>query len=397
MIDIRNKKDCSGCKACMQICPRHCISFKEDREGFVYPIINHLQCIDCHLCEKVCPFHSVGQASAPVKVYAAYNRNIEDRAKSSSGGMFILMAKNVIENGGVVFGAVFDESWMVKHTYSETIEGVYAMLQSKYAQSDIGNSFIEVKKFLTEGRQVLFCGTPCQVAGLNHFLRKDYPNLITVDFLCHGVPSPGVWRKYVEKEIIPLAPCARAGKNSVLNLSINAVSVITDIEFRDKSYRGWKKYSFVVRQKSASKADKNTVLLSDSHYDNPYMRGFLSDVFLRPSCYDCKCKNGRSGSDITIGDFWCADKVDKNIDDDKGLSLILINNSDKVLLDESKCYYKEFLYESIRHLNGGFVEKHKKKLIRRLSFYFLYRFLNMSNSLRFSLFITNMIYKILNK
>ena len=397
MIEVKNKKMCCGCKACAQICPRHCITFKEDNEGFAYPFINKNKCINCHLCEKICPFQYDKKETTPVRVYAAYNKNPEERRKSSSGGMFILMAQNVIDSGGVVFGAVFDETWMVKHIYAETIEDVYPMLQSKYVQSDVGNSYSQVRDFLKHGRIVLFCGTPCQVSGLKHFLRKDYPNLITVDFLCHGVPSPGVWRKYLKAEIFPLAQSARTGKNSVLNLSINAVSVITDIEFRDKSYRGWKKYSFVVRQKSTSKVDKNTVLLSDSHYTNPFMKGFLSDVFLRPSCYDCKCKNGKSGSDVTLGDFWCADKVDEKIDDDKGLSLILINNPDKILLDEGKCHYKEFPFEAIRHLNGGFVEKHKINRIRRLSFYILYRYFNMSNSLKYSTLINNEIHKLFKK
>ena len=308
--------------------------------------------------------------------------------------MFILLARKTIEANGVVFGAVFDKDWNVKHTYTETLAWLWPMLQSKYVQSNIGDSYINVRSFLKQGRKVLFCGTPCQVLGLKRFLRKDYANLLTVDFLCHGVPSPGVWKKYVERELKPLARSATAGKNSVCHLSIDSVSDLSDIEFRDKSYYGWKKYGFVVRQKSPSKGDQNTVLLSDNHYTNPYMRGFLSDTFLRPSCYDCKCKNGRSGSDLTLGDFWCAEQVDKDIDDDKGLSLVLINHPEKVELDEQSYYQKEFAYESIKHLNGGFVEQHPCNLIRRFVFYRLYGFMDMSQSLKYSLFVDRLVRKL---
>lgn len=387
MIEIKDKKECCGCQACVQACPKQCISFLMDNEGFFYPRVNAKDCIDCHLCEKVCPVKNENECIRPKYVIGAYNHNADERSKSSSGGIFILLAKQIIGEDGVVFGAVFDESWNVKHTYTETIEGIYPMLQSKYVQSNICASYIKVKNFLKQGKKVLFCGTPCQVLGLKKFLRKDYYNLITVDFLCHGVPSPGVWSKYVEREIFPLAQSATAGRNSVLNLSINTVSDISDIEFRDKSFYGWKKYGFVVRQKSPSKGDQNTVLLSDSHYANPYMKGFLSDVFLRPSCYDCKCKNGRSGSDLTLGDFWCADKVDENIDDDKGLSLVLINNPNRIRIDKKKYFQKEFPYDSVKALNGGFVEKHSCNRMRRYAFYQLYRYLNMSGSLKYSLLI----------
>ena len=250
-----------------------------------------------------------------------------------------------------------------------------------------------VKNFLKQGRKVLFCGTPCQVLGLKKFLRKEYGNLFTVDFLCHGVPSPGVWRMYVDRELLPLARSATVGKNSVLNLSLNSMSVLSDIEFRDKSYYGWKKYGFIVRGKSVSKTDQNTVLLSDDHYTNPYMQGFLSDIFLRPSCYDCKCKNGKSGSDLTLGDFWCAEKVDSYIDDDKGLSLVLVNNPQRMQIDKSLYFQKEFFFKDVKNLNGGFQEKHHCNKVRRYLFYRFYRHLNMAYSLKYSLLVDKVISK----
>lgn len=216
MIEIKDKKDCCGCRACVQICPKDCISFLMDEEGFSYPKVNESDCIDCHLCEKVCPIKNENPQIEPKEVIGAYNLNEDERSLSSSGGMFILLAKKTIAENGVVFGAVFDEEWNVKHTYTETKEGIFAMLQSKYVQSNIGDSYINVRSFLKQGRKVLFCGTPCQVLGLKRFLRKDYANLLTVDFLCHGVPSPGVWKKYVERELKPLARSATAGKNTVL-------------------------------------------------------------------------------------------------------------------------------------------------------------------------------------
>lgn len=393
MIEVKDKKLCCGCQACVQVCPRKCVSFLVDNEGFFYPKVDKSKCIDCHLCEKVCPVNNDETQKEPQKVIAAYNMNPVERSKSSSGGVFILLAKSIIEENGVVFGAIFDQEWNVKHAYTETLDGIYPMLQSKYVQSSIGDSYVKVKYFLKQGRKVLFCGTPCQVLGLKKFLRKEYEKLFTVDFLCHGVPSPGVWRMYVERELLPLARSATVGKNSVLILSLNSMSVLSDIEFRDKAYYGWKKYGFVVRGKSASKADQNTVLLSEDHYTNPYMQGFLSDIFLRPSCYDCKCKNGKSGSDLTLGDFWCAEKVDSYIDDDNGLSLVLINNPQKMQIGKSLCFQREFLFKDVKNLNGGFQEKHHCNKVRRYLFYRFYSHLNMSHSLRYSL----LLYKVVSK
>lgn len=367
MIKIQNKQDCCGCSACVQRCPKHCISMKEDEEGFLYPVVDETVCIDCGLCEKVCPIINRPEKLPVMKVFAVKNRNEEERMASSSGGVFIALAKKVIEQGGVVFGAVFDGNWEVKHTYAETLDGVKPMIGSKYVQSRIEESFCHAEKFLKEGRKVLFTGSPCQITALHNYLRKDYPNLLSVDFLCHGVPSPGVWRKYLE-EMSSLSAFKAAGKNSVLSSSIKSVPVITGIEFRDKTLHGWKKYSFVVRG-SAPKADKNTVLLSDIHYDNPYMKGFLADVYLRPSCYRCRCKNGVSHSDLTIGDFWGVPKVMPDFDDDKGVGIVLLNT------DKGKCIFDtldmgtratDIAAASI--FNGGFKENVKMHP-KRMEFY----------------------------
>lgn len=378
MIHITDKKNCCGCSACVQRCPKQCIRLEEDTEGFLYPQVDEETCINCGLCEKVCPILNQVDKLSVLEVLAVKNPNDEERMNSSSGGVFLPLAREVINQGGVVFGAVYDESWEVHHVYAEKIEDVYPMMGSKYLQSKIGNSFKDAERFLKQGREVLFVGSPCQIAGLRTYLRnKQYPNLLAVDFLCHGVPSPGVWRRYLAetyggynaKEQSRLQ--ATAGKNSVLLSSLNATSPIGDIKFRDKCESGWKKYRFVVRQKSASKADQNTVLSSDIHYDNPFMRGFLSDIYLRPSCYACKCKNGVNHSDMTIADFWGINQVAPEFDDDKGVGLVLLNTK------KGEDYFSRLsmnvlpsTLEQAHFYNGGFNE-HTKAHPKRDKFFML--------------------------
>ena len=354
MIKIQDKRDCCGCAACVQRCPKHCVSLKEDGEGFLYPVVDESVCINCGLCEKVCQIINRAEKLPVKEVLAVKNRNEAERMASSSGGVFIALAKKTLEKGGVVFGAVFDDNWEVKHTYAETLEGVRPMMGSKYVQSRMGSCYREAEAFLKQGREVLFTGSPCQIAGLRGYLRKDYPNLLAVDFLCHGVPSPGVWRKYLNEALPGTARRAAAGKNTVLSSSLKSAPVITGIEFRDKTLHGWKKYSFVVLG-STSEADKNKVLLSDIHNNNPYMRGFLSDIYLRPSCYRCKCKNGVSHSDLTIGDFWGVPVAMPDFDDDKGVGLVLVNtDKGKAAFGTLDMEVRSTNIDAARVYNGGF-------------------------------------------
>ena len=356
MIKIQDKRDCCGCAACVQRCPKRCISLNEDEEGFLYPVVDESVCINCGLCEKVCPIINRAEKLPVKEVLAVKNRNEAERMASSSGGVFIALARNTIEKGGVVFGAVFDENWEVKHAYAETLDGVRPMMGSKYVQSRIESSYCEAEKFLKQGREVLFTGSPCQIAGLRCYLRRDYPNLLAVDFLCHGVPSPGVWRRYLNEALPGAARRAAAGKNTVLSSSLKSAPVITGIEFRDKTLHGWKKYSFVVRG-AASKADKNSVFLSDIFSQNPYMRGFLSDIYLRPSCYQCRCKNGVSHSDLTIGDFWGVPKAMPDFDDDKGIGLVLVNtDKGKVVFSALNMDVRLTTIDAAKVGNGGFNE-----------------------------------------
>lgn len=299
MIRIEKKVNCCGCSACVQSCPKQCITMREDDEGFLYPVVDEKECINCGLCEKVCPVINQNQSKEPLKTIATINPNEETRLKSSSGGVFTMLAEKNINEGGVVFGAEFDENWNVKHGYTETIAGLESLRRSKYVQSNIGESFKQAELFLKQGRKVLFSGTPCQVAGLKLYLRKEYDNLLTVDVACHGVPSPMVWRDYL---------------NEVTHCNIKS---ITNISFRSKQ-TGWKNYSIEISK-------SNSKVVCECAGKNLYMQGFLSNLFLRPSCYFCPSKCGRSGADITLADYWGVDTFTPAMDDDKGTSLVLVN------------------------------------------------------------------------
>lgn len=357
MIEITDKSLCCGCNACVQRCPKHCITMNEDEEGFFYPSVDPSTCIDCGLCEKVCPIQNAGTGIMPVQVLAAKNRDENIRMHSSSGGVFHALACTVIQHGGIVFGAVYSNAWEVEITYTDNLEGIKLMMGSKYVQAKVGDAYQKAEQFLKQGREVLFTGTPCQIAGLRHFLHnKEYENLLAVDFLCHGVPSPGVWRRYLSDTFGDhSARRAAVGKNTVLNSSLNAIPAITGIAFRDKSLYGWKKFSFVVRGKSAFKADSNSVLLSDMHQNNPYMKGFLSNLYLRPSCYNCHCKEGVNHSDLTIADFWGVDKLMPDFDDDKGVGLVLVyTGKGRNTFDSLDMDIREANFEEAVSRNGGY-------------------------------------------
>ena len=211
----------------------------EDGEGFLYPQIDNSKCIQCGVCEKVCAVLHKERSRIPISIYVAKNANENIRMESSSGGIFTLIAEHILSEGGVVFGAKFNERWEVIHDYTETVKGLAEFRGSKYVQSSIGNTFQQVKLFLKAGRKVLFTGTPCQIIGLKKYLRKEYENLLTIDFICHGVPSPKVWRTYLEESLSnkrdsKYYPFFESEKNS-----------INKIEFRSK-LTGWKNYSFVL-------------------------------------------------------------------------------------------------------------------------------------------------------
>ena len=199
MINIENKKECVGCAACENVCPRNAINMVEDEEGFVYPKINNKFCISCGLCENVCPMLNEKKESEILpKAYAAYNINEEIRIKSSSGGIFTEIAKSIIEKNGIIFSAIFDKEFNVLHEEITNEKDLEKARGSKYIQSLIGDCYKKAKQYLENGKYVLFTGTPCQIEGLYSFLKKDYENLYTQDLICHGVPSKILWKKYLE-------------------------------------------------------------------------------------------------------------------------------------------------------------------------------------------------------
>lgn len=340
MIKILNKQDCCGCSACVQRCPKQCITLHEDEEGFLYPQVDMVTCINCGLCEKVCPVLHQAEERAPLEVYAAKNPNEEIRHESSSGGIFTLLAEQIIDAGGVVFGVKWNEHFEAVHAFTETKEGLAAFRGSKYVQSQVGDTFKQAEKFLKQGRQVLYSGTPCQIAALKLYLRKEYENLLAVDIICHGAPSPGVFRWYLSEEITQEA-ARQSGEKIQFRSSLPIPSIakadvlareqgfkIEDIRFRDKRV-GWKKFSFVLSLKPLSKVitagEKNSVSLSYILHENSFMKGFLRNIYLRPSCYACPAKGGKSGSDITLADYWGIQHLMPKFDDDRGVSALTIN------------------------------------------------------------------------
>lgn len=297
---LKSKKDCMGCHGCANICPVNCISMESDEEGFLYPRVDDSSCIKCNKCINVCPIINKSEANNSPIAYSCVNNDERTRMESSSGGIFTLVAENVIDLGGVVFGAGFSNEFQVQHYYVETKEQIAEFRGSKYVQSRVGNAYKEAREFLRTGRVVLFTGTPCQIAGLEMFLEKPYKNLLKLDIICHGVPSPVLWQKYIQ---------FRESESG------NATQGIT---FRKKD-EGWKQFSMSFLFNNSIEYRKN--LRKDL-----YLRAFLKDVCLRPSCYDCNFKGLNRQSDITLADFWGIQNVLPEMDDDKGTSLVFVNS-----------------------------------------------------------------------
>lgn len=316
-ISLPSKQLCCGCAACANACPKGAISMQPDEEGFLYPHVDSASCVNCGLCEKVCPvLHSPVLKAAPA-AYAAKINDTDTLAKSSSGGMFSALALPILKQGGVVFGAGFDKEWNVCHQYVETAEDLDKLRRSKYVQSDIGTTFRQAKQFLDADHPVLFTGTPCQIAGLKNYLDKEYENLLTADIICHGVPSPAVWQKFL-KESFPR-------------------STIQAVNFRDKLI-GWNKFylSFVTnmgyRIHGATKSWTDylldfslfSVLTPLVHY-NIFLKSFLKELINRPSCHQCHFKGIKSRADFTLGDLWgkWPDSILSKQDKKRGVSVVI--------------------------------------------------------------------------
>lgn len=349
MIQIVDKQNCCGCYACYNICPPKCIHMQADVDGFWYPVVEIDECTECGLCEQICPILKEKSADnyQPL-AYACINNNEAIRLESSSGGLFSLIAEQVIEDGGVVFGASFNKELEVEHSFVETKEELGKLRGSKYVQSRIGETYKKAKEILDLGRKVLFTGTPCQIGGLKSYLGKSYSNLLCVDIVCHGVPSPLVWKKYVDYR------------------QEKAGSAVQRISFRRKD-DGWKRFS-------VSFLFKNNTEYRETMDKDLFMRAFLKDVCLRPSCYACGFKTIHRQSDITLADFWGIQNILPDMDDDKGTSLIFVNSkAGQAIIEQivDKMQYKEVdIVEAVRYnpaaIKSAVANPHREKFFEEL-------------------------------
>lgn len=329
MINIENKQDCCGCNACGDACTHNAITFKTDIEGFWYPEIDTSKCTGCGLCEKVCPIINIGQLKKndyekPAHVLAAINKNMYVRWNSTSGGAFSALAEAMYAQGGYVSGALYNDDFTVRNYVSNNHDDLDRLRSSKYLQSRAEGLFKEIRALLKAGEKVLACGTPCQMAALRSFLRKDYDNLIIVDFICRGVNSPKVYRAYLD------------------SLERRYGSKVVYVKAKNKEL-GWRNLTRKV-------TFANGQSYYGVHMQDDFRRGYHTNVFCRPSCYDCKFKGFPRIADITIADYWGIEKVDKNLDNNIGTSMILLNSKKGEAyfgLVKDKLEYRETPFEAI--------------------------------------------------
>lgn len=301
MIEIKDKYKCTGCTACYSICPHGAISMDYDKLGHSYPVVNRDLCVDCSLCELVCPFLNTEKMptdadSESTTIKAVYNKNETIRSKSTSGGIFSIFAKYVLYQNGVVYAARFDENFKIIHSAFDNILDIDAYRGSKYAQSDLGDTFKKIKKDLKK-RKVLFVGTPCQVAGLKSYLRRENKNLLTCDFICMGISSPIVWKEY-------------------LNTYWKAKG-LRKIVFKDKR-DGWHQWKMLIEDQEGEHLRLGM--------NDPFFYGYLTHLTFRPSCFKCPYRQIKHLSDFTIADCWGIDKVNPLFDDNKGCTTLILQN-----------------------------------------------------------------------
>ena len=351
MINIQNKIDCCGCNACGDICVKNAITFKTDIEGFGYPKVDTGKCIDCGLCEKVCPIINSknlkkNDSEKPLHTIAAINKNMKVRWDSTSGGAFSALAEVMYSQDGYVSGALYNDDFSVHNYVSNNPNDLEKLRSSKYLQSKAEGLYAEIRSLLKNGQKVLACGTPCQMAALRSFLQKDYENLIIVDFICRGVNSPKVYRAYLD------------------SLEKKYDSKVVYVKAKNKEL-GWRNLT-----------RKVTFANGQSYYgvymDDDFRRGYHTNVFCRPSCYDCKFKGFPRIADITIADYWGIEKVDKNLDNNIGTSMILLNSKKgESYFEEVKQYleYKETPFEAILGGNKALTKSIEPAKIDRKAFF----------------------------
>ena len=303
---LADRKTCTGCSACANACPMKCIGMKEDAYGFLFPVImNESACISCGTCRKVCPVQSnTERKNVEPKAYAAFSKDDDLRMESSSGGVFSELADEVLKLGGAVYGASYSDIFEIRHICVEKRDDLWKLRGAKYAESELGYIFVDIENRLKEGKPVLFAGTPCQTTGLKCFLKRDYENLFLVDFICHGIPSPMVWREYVKYR-------AKHDADGELPVEIN---------LREKS-SGWSRYQYSNYFRYPEGKEYREISTK-----SVYMKLFTEDYITRESCGNCKFKGYSRCSDITLGDFWGIWNIYSEMDDNKGTSAVLIQS-----------------------------------------------------------------------
>lgn len=294
---------CTGCGACAASCPLNCIEMLPDREGFRYPVVDTARCVSCRTCEEACPVCHALPPQAEPEAYGVKHKDDRIRSGSSSGGVFPTLATSVLENGGAVCGAAYTDTFAAEHRIIEDIAGLGRLQGAKYTQSPAERLFPEIRRILESSRPLLFAGTPCQTAGLRAYLGQDYANLILVDMICHGVPSPLAWEKYL---------AYRKEKDA-------EGAAIVSVNQRDK-ISGWSRYRYSLRIDY-----QNGKSYCVPQGEDAFMRGFVNNLCLRPSCANCRFKGFARCADITLGDFWGVWEQHPEFDDDKGISLVLIH------------------------------------------------------------------------
>lgn len=329
MIKVRNKAQCTGCTACSQACPYEAISIAFDDAGHGYPEVERSKCVDCGLCDKICPLLNkdmlpIDNKLLDLKSYAVYSKNDTVREKSTSGGIFTVLATHIIDQGGVVYASRFDHNFHIIHDRLDNLADIDLYRGSKYAQSELGNTFRKIKKDLKD-HKVLFIGTPCQVVGLKSFLIKDYVNLYTCDFICLGISSPKFWDEYIRD--------FWKGHH------------IKRIFFKDKR-NGWHNWKMLIEH------DKGEYLVDGNR--DPFFYSYLSHLSFRPSCLNCAFRSCRRMSDFTIADCWGIDKVAPHFDDNKGCSTLILQSSKGMELYnkiKENLNYIEYSIENVKRYN----------------------------------------------
>ena len=301
MAILAEKNRCSGCGSCAVSCPKDCIHMENDEFGFRYPVVDSNKCIQCNQCIKKCPVITTMDVKDENRFIAAKLIDLDIRQKSTSGGVFTVLAQYCLQHNGIVCGAVYDSAFQVVHVITKTETQIEKMRGAKYVQSRSEHVFSEIKDAVESGRWTLYSGTPCQVAALRAYLGKDYDKLILVDIVCHGVPSPLAWEKYLE------------------SLENNSGSKLKHINLRSK-VSGWSKYNYSTE---FVYEDENRVLIHQNN--NCYMKGFVSNLYLRPSCSNCSFKGVDRVSDFTLGDYWGIWNQYPDFDDNKGTSMVIIH------------------------------------------------------------------------